>query len=55
MLTLIAVKMKKKIYYFKGLILSVIKRNSLDAGFKIMFRFCGVDCLMFVKLNSPFL
>lgn len=40
---------------YRGLVLSVVKRNTIDAAFKIMFRFCGTDCLMFVKLNSPFL
>ena len=43
------------IVFSEGLILARRNRNSLEASYKIMFRFCGVEVFMYVKQNSPYL
>lgn len=40
---------------YTGLVLAVRKRNSLEGGFYVMYRFCGMLIKMYVKFYSPFL
>ncbi|CAD8061828.1 unnamed protein product [Paramecium primaurelia] len=40
---------------YQGLCVGKRRSNSLDASFKFIFRYCGVDVFMNVKQNSPYL
>jgi ribosomal protein L19 len=40
---------------YTGVVIGVRKRNSLNASFNLLFRFCGVQINMQIKLYSPML
>ena len=40
---------------YTGVVIGIRKRNSLNASFNLLFRFCGVQINMQIKLYSPML
>lgn len=46
---------EKKFNVYSGLVIGRTKKKSLDASFRVIFRFCGSHVEMNVKQNSPFI
>lgn len=46
---------EKKFNVYAGLVIGRRKKKSLDASFRVLFRFCGSHVEMNVKQNSPFI